>query len=140
MHGKFLTAGVAACALLAAAGARAAEVNYAAGITGNAVQVFEELVAPWEEATGHDARLVPMPASTTDQFGQYRLWLAAQNKDIDLYQTDVIWAPQLAEHFVDLKEAAGDLVEKHFCSLVVGDKGIFIRPGVYRVTTCVHCV
>lgn len=118
MHGKFLTAGVAACALLAAAGARAAEVNYAAGITGNAVQVFEELVAPWEEATGHDARLVPMPASTTDQFGQYRLWLAAQNKDIDLYQTDVIWAPQLAEHFVDLKEAAGDLVEKHFPSII----------------------
>ncbi|MCT8997275.1 ABC transporter substrate-binding protein [Chelativorans intermedius] len=118
MHGKFLTAGVAACALLAVAGARAAEVNYAAGITGNAVQVFEELVAPWEEATGHDARLVPMPASTTDQFGQYRLWLAAQNKDIDLYQTDVIWAPQLAEHFVDLKEAAGDLVEKHFPSII----------------------
>lgn len=118
MHGKFLTAGVAACALLAAAGARAAEVNYAAGITGNAVQVFEELVAPWEEATGNDARLVPMPASTTDQFGQYRLWLAAQNKDIDLYQTDVIWAPQLAEHFVDLKEAAGDLVEKHFPSII----------------------
>ena len=36
-----------------------------------------------------------MPSSTTDQFAQYKLWLAAGNADIDVYLVDVIWAPQL---------------------------------------------
>ncbi len=63
-------------------------------------------------------KLFPMPASTTDQFGQFRLWLAAQNGDIDLYQTDLIWAPQLADHFVDLSEAAKDLAPTHFPSII----------------------
>jgi trehalose/maltose transport system substrate-binding protein len=59
-----------------------------------------------------------MPASTTDQFGQYRLWLAAGNPDVYLYQTDVIWAPQLADHFVDLSAAAKDLAPTHFPSII----------------------
>ncbi|MDE0696980.1 MAG: ABC transporter substrate-binding protein [Boseongicola sp.] len=83
-----------------------------------AVEDFRTLVAPWEQATGHTVTLVPMPASTTDQFGQYRLWLAAGNADIDLYQTDVIWAPQLADQFVDLSEAAVDLAPLHFPSVI----------------------
>lgn len=98
--------------------ASAAEITYVSGAVGNAVENFRTLVAPWEEATGHTVTLVPMPSSTTDQFGQYRLWLAAGNGDIDLYQTDVIWAPQLADHFVDLTEAAGDLVNEHFPSVI----------------------
>jgi len=62
--------------------------------------------------------LVPMPSSTTDQFGQYRLWLAAGNSDIDVYQTDVIWAPQLANHFVDLTEAGKDIAAMNFPSII----------------------
>ena len=101
-----------------AGNALAADITYVSGAVGNAVEVFGELVKPWEEATGNTVTLVPMPASTTDQFGQYRLWLAAGNGDIDLYQTDVIWAPQLADHFVDLTEAAADLIPQHFPSII----------------------
>lgn len=109
----------AAVALVASAGtAMAAEITYVSGAVGNAVANFDALVQPWEDATGHTVTLVPMPASTTDQFGQYRLWLAAGNPDIDLYQTDVIWAPQLADHFVDLSEAAKDLIPLHFPSII----------------------
>jgi trehalose/maltose transport system substrate-binding protein len=107
--------------LAAAAGtAGAVEITYVSGAVGNAVANFDALVAPWEEQTGHDVVLVPMPASTTDQFGQYRLWLAAGNQDIDVYQTDVIWAPQLAEHFVDLRPAAEEagLIEANFPSII----------------------
>jgi len=113
-----------AAAALAFAGtsafAEGIEVTVVSGAVGNAVANFEALVAPWEEATGNTAVLVPMPASTTDQFGQYRLWLAAQNGDIDLYQTDVIWAPQLADHFVDLMDAAQEagLIDANFPSIV----------------------
>ncbi len=109
-----------------ASAAFADEVTLASGMTGSKVENFKKIVAPWEKATGHTVTLVPMPNSTTDQFGQYRLWLAAGNKDIDLYQTDVIWAPQLAEQFVDLSDAAGELMKSHFPSIVesqtVGDK------------------
>jgi trehalose/maltose transport system substrate-binding protein len=96
----------------------AAEITVVSGAVGNAVANFAALVAPWEAETGNTVTLVPMPASTSDQFGQYRLWLAAGNGDIDLYQTDVIWAPQLAEHFVDLTEAAKDLAPTHFPSII----------------------
>lgn len=109
----------AAVALVASAGtAMAADITYVSGAVGNAVANFDALVQPWEDATGHTVTLVPMPASTTDQFGQYRLWLAAGNPDIDVYQTDVIWAPQLASHFVDLSEAAKDLAPLHFPSII----------------------
>ncbi len=107
-------------AVLAAVGSPvlAEEIFYVSGAVGKAVENFATLVKPWEEATGNKVTLVPMPASTSDQFGQYRLWLAAGATDIDLYQTDVIWAPQLAEHFVDLTEAAKDLAPQHFPSII----------------------
>lgn len=107
-------------AMLATVGApvMAEELFYVSGAVGNAVDNFKALVKPWEEATGNTVTMVPMPASTTDQFGQYRLWLAAGASDIDLYQTDVIWAPQLADHFVDLTEAAKDLAPQHFPSII----------------------
>lgn len=94
------------------------ELFVVSGAVGNAVENFAKLVKPFEDATGHKVTLVPMPASTTDQFGQYRLWLAAGNPDVDLYQTDVIWAPQLADHFVDLSAAAKDLAPTHFPSII----------------------
>lgn len=103
---------------LAANSAVADEITYVSGATGAAIENFKALVAPWEEATGHTVTIVPMPSSTTDQFGQYRLWLAAENGDVDIYQTDVIWAPQLADHFVDLSDVAGELMESHFPSIV----------------------
>ncbi len=108
------------CALLAASAVQAAavELKMVSGAVGTAVQEFPKLVKPWEEATGNTVTLVPMPASTSDQFGQYRLWLAAQNPDIDLYQTDVIWAPQLAAHFVDLTAAAKDIIPQNFPSII----------------------
>ena len=119
LKGRALRA-TATAVMLAVFGApaMAVELFYVSGAVGNAVENFKTLVKPWEEATGNTVTLVPMPASTTDQFGQYRLWLAAGATDIDLYQTDVIWAPQLADHFVDLTEAAKDLAPTHFPSII----------------------
>ena len=98
--------------------ASAAEVSIVSGSVGNDLEVLRGQLDRWEEATGHTANIVSMPPSTTDQFGQYRLWLAAGNTDIDIYRVDVIWAPQLAEHFLDLSEAAADIVDDHFPSII----------------------
>jgi ABC-type sugar transport system, periplasmic component len=96
----------------------AAELSIVSGDTGNGLEFLRGQLDKFEAATGHTVTIVPMPSSTTDQFGQYKLWLAAGNTDIDVYQTDVIWAPQLADQFLDLSEAAKDVVGDHFPSII----------------------
>ncbi|WP_420493407.1 ABC transporter substrate-binding protein [Rhizobium etli] len=98
--------------------ATAAELSFAANSTGKNLEFFRKQFAVFEEKTGHKVNIVSMPSSSSEQFSQYRLWLAAGNKDVDVYQTDVIWAPQLADQFVDLKEAAKDVVEQFFPSII----------------------
>ena len=98
--------------------AMADELFYVAGGVGKELETLKEIVKPWEERTGHKVTVVPMPNSSSDQFAQYRLWLAAGTTDVDVYQTDVVWAPQLAEYFVDLTEPAKDLVGQHFPSVI----------------------
>ena len=115
---KYLLAAAAATAMMVSNVALAAELSMVSGATGNDLAIFQEQVKVWEAKTGNTVKIVPMPSSTTDQFGQYRLWLAAGNSDIDLYQTDVIWAPQLADQFVDLTEAAKDIAPLHFPSII----------------------
>ena len=108
----------AALASLWATSALAVNVNFVSGSTGNDLAVMAELFKPWEEQTGNTVTIVPMPSSTTDQFAQYRLWLAAGNADVDVYMTDVIWAPQLADSFLDLTEAFAPVKDAHFPSIV----------------------
>jgi trehalose/maltose transport system substrate-binding protein len=109
-----LLAGVSATSMAS----YAAELSIVSGSTGRSVEFLRTQLDRFEAETGHTVTIVPMPSSTTDQFGQYRLWLAAGNADIDLYSTDVIWAPQLAEHFLDLTEAASDVVGDFIPSII----------------------
>jgi trehalose/maltose transport system substrate-binding protein len=97
---------------------QAEEIVLVSGAVGKDIEILKEIVKPWEQKTGNTLTVFPMPASTTDQFGQYRLWLAAGNADIDVYQTDVIWAPQLATNFVDLTPYTKDIVNQHFPSII----------------------
>ncbi len=113
-----LLVGLMTSVTLVAGAAQAVELSVVSGDTGNGLAFLEEQLAKFEEQTGHTVTVVPMPSSTTDQFGQYRLWLAAGNADIDVYTTDVIWAPQLADQFLDLTEAAADVVDQHFPSII----------------------
>ncbi|WP_374730037.1 ABC transporter substrate-binding protein [Nitratireductor rhodophyticola] len=106
--------------------ASAAELNIVHGAIGKDNEVLRAELDRFEEQTGHTVNIVSMPESTTDQFGQYKLWLAAQSSDIDVYRIDVIGAPQIAEHFIDLKEHTkdiiGDFVPAAVESQTVGDK------------------
>ena len=115
---KTLLVSMMASVTLVASVAQAAELSIVSGDTGNGLAFLRSQLDRFEAETGHTVTVVPMPSSTTDQFGQYRLWLAAGNTDIDVYQTDVIWAPQLADQFLDLTEAAADIVGNHFPSII----------------------
>lgn len=107
-----------ALAGLIAGTASAAELSIVSGAVGRDIDELRKHLDIFEERTGHTVSIVTMPASTTDQFGQYRLWLSAENPDIDVYRVDVIWAPQLASHFVDLSEHAQDVVKDHFPAII----------------------
>ena len=110
--GKGALALGATLAALWASAAGAVNINFVSGATGNDHAVMQELVKPWEAETGNTVTFVPMPSSTTDQFAQYKLWLAAGNADIDVYMVDVIWAPQLSDQFLDLTEAAAEVIRR----------------------------
>jgi trehalose/maltose transport system substrate-binding protein len=109
---------IALASVVAGTTASAAELSIVSGAVGRDIEELRKHLDMFEERTGHTVSIVTMPASTTDQFGQYRLWLSAENPDIDLYRVDVIWAPQLANHFVDLSEAAADVVGDHFPAII----------------------
>ena len=113
-----LLVGLMTSVTLVAGSAQAVELSIVSGDTGNGLAFLQQQLEKFEEQTGHSVTVVPMPSSTTDQFGQYRLWLAAGNTDIDVYTTDVIWAPQLADQFLDLTEAAADIADQHFPSII----------------------
>jgi len=115
---KKLLVGMLASVTLIAGPVHAAELAIVSGDTGTGLEFLRSQLDRFEQETGNTVTIVPMPSSTTDQFGQYRLWLAAGNTDIDVYQTDVIWAPQLADQFLDLTDAAKDIVGEHFPSII----------------------
>lgn len=113
-HASMLLAGAA----FFCGSAQAAELAIVLGSVGNDLAIVREQLDLFEEQTDHTVSIVPMPSSTTDQFSQYRLWLASGNTDIDVYQVDVIWAPQLADQLVDLTAAMADRVDQHFPSII----------------------
>ena len=106
MAGLLASAALLTASLFTTVPAWAVNLHFVMGSTGADLNEFQTLFKQFEQKTGDTVTVVPMPSSTTDQFSQYRLWLAAGNQDIDVYMTDVIWAPQLADHFVDLTDAA----------------------------------
>ena len=109
---------MAAAMAMAAQPALAAEIRIVAGAVGKDLEFMREELDVFNAQTGHQAEVVSMPAGTTDQFAQYNIWLAAGTPDIDVYQVDVIWAPQLGAHLTDLKDEMGGEMDAFFPSIV----------------------
>lgn len=120
MKRGLLFAALMASAAFLSSSVSAVELHFVSGAVGDDLKFYQEQFKKFTEQTGDTVTIVPMPASTTDQFAQYRLWLAAGNADIDVYQTDVIWAPQLADQFIDLTDAAkgAGLIDANFPSII----------------------
>ncbi len=100
----------------------AADLSIAVGDTGTELEALRAQVKEFEQRTGHTVDIVAMPSSSSEQFAQYKLWLAARNTDIDVYRIDIIWAPQLASQLLDLTEATTDVIDQHFPSIIESQK------------------
>jgi trehalose/maltose transport system substrate-binding protein len=118
LAGLLAGAALVSSAPFMATAASAVELHFVSGSTGDDLSFYAKEFKKFTAATGDAVTIVPMPSSTTDQFAQYKLWLAAGNSDIDVYQTDVIWAPELADQFVDLTAAAKGVAGDHFKSII----------------------
>lgn len=80
-------------------------------------------------------------SSSSEQFSQYRLWLAAGNSDVDVYQTDIVWAPQLSDQFIDLTEATKDVTDAHFPSIIASQtvNGKLVALPFYTDAPALFC-
>ncbi|HET6158269.1 MAG TPA: ABC transporter substrate-binding protein [Dongiaceae bacterium] len=62
----------------------------------------------WAKQTGNKVKLVGTPADANERLALYQTLLAAQSKDIDIFQIDMIWPATLAPHLVDLGSALSE--------------------------------
>lgn len=107
-----------AVALSVSFATQAADISIVSGAMGRDMASLKEHVKSWEERTGNTVNIVSLPSSATDQFAQYRLWLGARNANIDVYFTDVLWAPQIDDHLVDLEPHTRDVVDDFAPSMI----------------------
>jgi trehalose/maltose transport system substrate-binding protein len=59
------------------------------------------------------------PDLANDRLGLYLQFLEAESPEVDVYQIDVIWPGDLAEHFIDFYDyGAEEIVDQHFDAIV----------------------
>jgi trehalose/maltose transport system substrate-binding protein len=101
-----------------------AEVVIAAGAVGIEFEVVTEQAARYMAMCPNiTVTLLETPDLATDRLGLYQQFWEAQSADVDIYQTDVIWAGIIAEHVVDLNEYAPEgYFDQFFPAMVEGQQ------------------
>ena len=95
-------------------------ITVAAGAVGQELELAKEAAAEYEKThPGIDIVILETPDLTTDRLGLYLQYFEAQSGEIDLYQIDVIWPGDIAEHLVDLNQYGGaKAAAEHFPAIV----------------------
>lgn len=96
-------------------------------VAGGAVgQEYELTVAAaeryMEENPDVTVEVLDTPDMAQDRLGLYLQFFEAESSEVDVYQIDVIWPGDLAEHFVDLYDyGAEEVVDMHFDEIVANN-------------------
>lgn len=95
-------------------------VTIAAGAVGQELELTQMAAQMYmDDNPGVVVEVLDTPDLAQDRLGLYLQFFEAQSSEVDVYQIDVIWPGDLAEHFVDLYEYGGDaVVEDHFPAIV----------------------
>jgi trehalose/maltose transport system substrate-binding protein len=132
---------IAALALVTAYAQTDITVNYLTGSSATALEWAKKLSQQYMDANPHtiggeeyNVTVNPIagPESATDRLQQYLQYFEAQSGEVDLFEIDVIWPGDIAEHMVDLyeyegfKEAAADFFPAIVENNTVGGKLIGI--------------
>jgi trehalose/maltose transport system substrate-binding protein len=90
------------------------------GSVGNELELAEAAAARYEELNPCvTIETVDTPDFVEDRLGVYLQLFEAQSSEGDVFQIDVIWPGDLAEHFVDLNEYGGaEIAQEHFPAII----------------------
>ncbi|WP_148253015.1 ABC transporter substrate-binding protein [Aidingimonas lacisalsi] len=114
-----IIAPLAAAATVLTSPAQAADLTISCGAVGAELELCEQGVATWEDATGHKVDIVSTPNSSTERLSLYQQILSANSSDIDIMQIDVVWPGLLASHLLDLRTVLGDdAADGHFDAII----------------------
>ncbi|AZR72850.1 ABC transporter substrate-binding protein [Anoxybacter fermentans] len=95
-------------------------ITIATGAVGQEYQLSVEAAQRYMELHPDvEVKVLVTPDLATDRLGLYLQFFEAKSSEVDVYQIDVIWPGDLAEHFVDLYEyGAKEVVDQHFPALI----------------------
>ena len=95
-------------------------ITVAAGAVGQELELTREAAQRYMEAHPDvEVRVIDTPDLATDRYGLYLQFFEARSSDIDVYQIDVIWPGDLAEHLLDLDEfGAKEIADEHFPAII----------------------
>lgn len=112
--------GLALSGALVFSAAAAQTITVAAGAVGQELELTRAAAERYmEQNPGVTVNVLDTPDMADDRLGLYLQFFQAQSSEVDVYQIDVIWPGDLAEHFVDLYDyGAADVVDEHFPAIV----------------------
>ncbi|MCH3916505.1 MAG: ABC transporter substrate-binding protein [Spirochaetia bacterium] len=92
----------------------------AAGAVGQELQLAKDGAAEYMKTHPDiEVECLETPDLTTDRLGLYLQYFEAKSSAVDLYQIDVIWPGDIAEHLLDLNQYGGaDYAKDHFPAIV----------------------
>jgi trehalose/maltose transport system substrate-binding protein len=95
-------------------------VTVAAGDVGIELELTEAAAERYmEENPNVTVNVLQVPQGAGERLGLYLQFFEAQSPEVDVYQIDVIWPGDLADHLIDLYEhGAEEVVDEHFPAIV----------------------
>ncbi len=98
----------------------AANIVVAAGAVGIELELAQEAAAEFMEYCPNiSVSVLETPDMVQDRLGLYLQLFEAQSADVDVFQIDVIWPGDLAEHLIDLAPyMTEEEIEAHFPAII----------------------
>lgn len=96
------------------------KITIAAGAVGQELEIAKEGAERYmDKHPNVKIELFNAPNLNDNRFSLYKQHLWAKDPKIDIYQIDVIWPGDLAEHFVDLREyVPAKAIDQHFSTII----------------------
>ncbi len=96
------------------------ELTIAGGSVGIELELTKKAARMFEEKHPNvTVNVLSTPDLANDRLSLYLQFFEAESPKVDVYQIDVIWPGDLAQHFLDLYEyGAEDVVDDHFQAIV----------------------
>ena len=78
-------------------------ITLASGAVGNELEIAKKAAAMYNEKNPNvEIQIWDTPDSASDRLGLYLQFLEAKSAKVDIYQIDVVWPGDMAEHLIDL--------------------------------------